>query len=126
MRLNHITLIVSDLEASMAFYGALGFDPIVLEEPRYTRMTLPDGDATLSLEVTGESPCASRVQIYLECDDLDTVHAELVHLGLRFEQPPTDMAYVWGEARLRDPSGHQIRLYHAGENRLNPPWRLPK
>ena len=25
---------------------------------------------------------------------------------------------------LRDPAGNRITLYHAGENRLNPPWRV--
>lgn len=34
------------------------------------------------------------------------------------------MHYLWREARLRDRDGHELRLYFAGENRLNPPWRL--
>ena len=34
------------------------------------------------------------------------------------------MPYLWREARLRDPDGHDVRLYFAGENRLNPPWRM--
>ena len=25
---------------------------------------------------------------------------------------------------LQDPDGNPLCLYHAGENRLNPPWRL--
>ena len=32
--------------------------------------------------------------------------------------------WLWREARLVDPSGNVICLYHAGENRLNPPWRV--
>ena len=32
---------------------------------------------------------------------------------------------IWREAHLRDPDGHAIRLYTAGENRLDPPWKLP-
>ena len=124
MRLNHVTLIVTDLEASMAFYQMLGLEPIVLEKPRYVRFTLPAGDETLSLEVTGESAAQSRVQLYLECPDLDVLCDELKAKGAKFEQEPTDMDYLWREARLRDPDGHQIRLYFAGDNRLNPPWRL--
>ena len=69
----------------------------MLAEPRYARLVFPDGDETLSLEVTGEAA-----------------------------QPPTDMSYLWREARLRDPDGHQIRLYDAGVNRLNPPWRIDR
>ena len=125
MRLNHITLIVTNLEASLRFYQTLGLTPIVLSVPRYARLTLPAGDATLSLEVTGEPKSSSRTQVYLECEALDKLYEDLKNRGLVFEQPPTDMDYLWREARLRDPDGHQIRLYFAGENRLNPPWRLP-
>jgi hypothetical protein len=34
------------------------------------------------------------------------------------------MHYLWREARLRDPDGHDIRLYVSNGHRLNPPWRL--
>lgn len=39
-------------------------------------------------------------------------------------QEPTNMDYLWREAVLHDPSGNRIKLYWAGENRLNPPWRV--
>ena len=126
MRLNHVTLIVSDLDTSLGFYAKLGLTPIVIAEPRYARMVFPDGDETLSLEVTGEAAQPSRVQLYFECHDLDEVWSRLARDGLVFEQPPTDMSYLWREARLRDPDGHQVRLYDAGENRLNPPWRIDR
>ena len=125
MRLNHVTLIVSHLDTSIAFYRALGFKPIVLEEPRSVRFILPDGDATLSLEMTGEPVDESTAQVYLEFENLDDVCTQLKANGMVFEQEPTDMDYLWREARLRDPDGHQVRLYFAGNNRLNPPWRLP-
>ena len=124
MRFNHATLIVSNLAASLRFYETLGLRRIVLAEPRYARLVFPDGDETLSLEVTGEAPQPSRVQLYFECRDLDELAARLARGGLVFEQPPTDMPYLWREARLRDPDGHQVRLYDAGANRLNPPWRI--
>jgi catechol 2,3-dioxygenase-like lactoylglutathione lyase family enzyme len=123
MRLNHVTLIVSDLERSKAFYRALGFTQIVDTPPRYARFQVPDGDATLSLEVTGETP-HSLTQLFFECDDVDATVAAAKERGIAFEQDPTDMFYLWREARLRDPDGHDLRLYYAGENRLNPPWRL--
>jgi hypothetical protein len=34
------------------------------------------------------------------------------------------MPWLWREARLRDPDGHRVCLYRAGQNRKNPPWRL--
>jgi len=124
MRLNHVTLIVSDLERSKAFYRRLGLVVIVDSPPRYARFRLPDGDATLSVEVTGELPAAAGVQIFLECDTLDETVAALEAAGVRFDQAPTDTFYLWREAHLRDPDGHTLRLYRAGDNRLHPPWEL--
>ena len=61
MRFNHITLIVTELERSKAFYRALGLIPVVDTPPRYARFRFPDGDATLSVEVTGAPPAPTSV-----------------------------------------------------------------
>ena len=45
-------------------------------------------------------------------------------LGLEFEIDPIDQSWLWRESYLRDPDGNKICLYYAGENRLNPPWRV--
>ena len=126
MRFNHITLDVADLERSKAFYRALGLVQIVDSPPRYARFVLPEGDATLSVEVMGDRPerPPDRAQLFFECDALDETVSALKGKGFVFEQEPTDMFYLWREARLRDPDGHELRLYFAGENRLNPPWRM--
>jgi catechol 2,3-dioxygenase-like lactoylglutathione lyase family enzyme len=123
MNLNHVTLIVADLERSKAFYRGLGLVQIVDAPPRYARFRCPDGDATLSIEVTGEKPSPSA-QLYFECVSLDETVGLLAASGIHFEQEPTDMSYLWREARLRDPDGHDVRLYFAGKNRLDPPWKL--
>ena len=124
MKLNHVTLIVSDFERSILFYKTLGLIPIVHAPPRYARFQCPDSDATLSVEVTGESALSPRAQLYFECADLNRTVAQLKEKGLVFWQDPTDMDYLWREARLKDPDGHDIRLYFAGDNRLNPPWKV--
>lgn len=124
MKLNHVTLIVTDLEKSLKFYEALGFQLIVLSEPHYARFICPGSDETLSIEVTGESVDAPRANIFFECESIDETCEEIKNRGFVFEQEPTDMIYLWREARLLDPDGHSIRLFRAGENRLNPPWRI--
>lgn len=124
MRLNQVTLIVSDLARSKAFYRALGLVQIVDTPPRYARFRMPDGDATFSIEVTGTAPSPAGVELFFECDALDDTVAAVKTRGLRFEQEPTDMFYLWREARLRDPDGYDVRLYFAGKNRLDPPWKL--
>ena len=127
MRFNHATLHAADLERSTAFYNKLGLIQIVAAPPRYARFAFPDGDATLSIEVEPDpAPAPAGITLYFECDDLDERVASLQASGVAFDLPPTDMFYLWREAWLRDPDGHAIRLYRAGENRLNPPWRLPE
>lgn len=124
MKLNHVTLICTDFERSLSFYKRLGFHLIVLSEPRYARFICPGSDETLSIEYTGEAVEAPRAQIFFECETIDQSVKELKEKGFTFEQDPTDMPYLWREARLLDPDGHNIRLFKAGENRLNPPWRI--
>lgn len=124
MRFNHITLIVGELERSKQFYATLGLVQIVDTPPRYARFVLPDGDATLSLEVIDRPPATASVQLFFECDALDETVAQLQARRLVFDQEPTDMFYLWREARLRDPDGYDVRLYFAGKNRLDPPWKL--
>jgi catechol 2,3-dioxygenase-like lactoylglutathione lyase family enzyme len=127
MRFNHVTLIVSDLERSKEFYRTLGLVQIVDTPPRYARFRVPEGDATVSIEVDSEA--AGRpgaAQLFFECPELDSRFAELKAKGLVFYQEPTDMFYEWREARLRDPDGHDIRLYkeNLADVRLNPPWKI--
>ena len=127
MRFNHVTLIVSDVERSKAFYRTLGLTQIVDAPPRYARFTFPDGDATLSVEVLPEAAGApGSAHFFFECDDLDGRYAALKAKGIDFYQEPTDMFYGWREARLRDPDGHDVRLYREmiPNQRLDPPWKL--
>jgi catechol 2,3-dioxygenase-like lactoylglutathione lyase family enzyme len=127
VNLNHATLCIGDLDRSVAFYKQLGLTQIVADEG-YARFICPDGDSTLSLHCDAAAgPVAgapSVISLHFETDRLDAVVAELERKGIRFEQPPTDQPYLWREAILRDPDGHRIFIYHAGVNRLNPPWRL--
>jgi catechol 2,3-dioxygenase-like lactoylglutathione lyase family enzyme len=125
MRLNHVTLHVGDLDRSVAFYMRLGFIQLVADED-YARFRCPEGEATLSLESRSHRGPADppAVTVHFESDRLDALVAELKSKGIEFEQDPVDEPYLWREAVLRDPDGHRLFLYHAGTNRLNPPWRL--
>jgi catechol 2,3-dioxygenase-like lactoylglutathione lyase family enzyme len=122
-----VTLVVSNLERSKAFYRTLGLTQIVDTPPRYARFTFPEGDATLSIEVIeGSPPGPANAHFFFECEALDETVARLKCRGLVFQQDPTDMFYLWREARLRDPDGHDIRLYRQNSPgvRLDPPWKM--
>ncbi len=124
MRLNQVTVPSTDVSASVRFYARLGLVQIVGGDA-YARFVCPDGDATFSVHEVGDVGVGEASVVYFECDDLDTKVRELTEAGLVFDSGPADQHWLWREARLRDPDGNQICLYHAGENRLNPPWRLP-
>jgi catechol 2,3-dioxygenase-like lactoylglutathione lyase family enzyme len=127
VRFNHVTLVVSDFGRSKAFYRTLGLTQIVDAPPRYARFVFPEGDATLSVEVMeGQpAPVTGSAHFFFQCDEVDAKVAELKAKGLVFYQEPTGMFYLWREARLRDPDGHDVRLYsEASDVRLNPPWKL--
>jgi catechol 2,3-dioxygenase-like lactoylglutathione lyase family enzyme len=125
MNLNQVTLPASDLAAAVGFYQRLGFRLIVDALPRYVRFECPTGESTLSLEHAAEPRCGPGPVIYLECDDLDGTVEHLMSDGIVFDSPPTDQPWLWREARLRDPAGNELCLFRAGQNRRNPPWRLP-
>lgn len=122
MRLNHVTVGCTDVERAVAFYRALGLEPIVRAD-HYARLACPDGRATLSVH-RGDRPVASTTVVYFECDDVDATVDDLVAAGVVFDERPTDRPWLWREARLSDPDGNRICLFHAGANRLDPPWKL--
>ena len=122
MNLNQVTLPATDVERSVEFYRRLGFTQIVSTLPRYARFECPNG-ATFSLHAF-KSLTPSHTVVYFECDDLDGTYERLRALGVEFDQAPQDQIWLWREAYLHDPDGNIICLYHAGNTRRFPPWRL--
>ena len=124
MRLNQVTVPLIDYEASKAFYLRLGLKLIVDSPPHYARFEMPEGGSTFSIETVDGWPGGDWPEVWFESDRLDELVLELKEKGVIFEREPETMSYVWRVAQLRDPAGTRIALYHAGENRLNPPWRV--
>lgn len=124
MNLNQITVPSLDLDKAILFYEKLGLQLIVKSLPHYARFMCPDGAATFSIHLVEELPKGDGIYVYFECDKLDEKVTELTQKDVHFDQLPTDQRWLWREARLKDMDGNQIILYHAGENRLNPPWRI--
>jgi hydroxymethylpyrimidine/phosphomethylpyrimidine kinase len=118
MRLNQVTVGTTDYEASVAFYRALGLEQIVGSPPRYGRFETPSGE-TFSIEQVDQ--VSGHTIVYFEVNDVDSFVAGT---GLELSSKPEDKPWLWREARLRDPCGNEICIYHAGENRRFPPWRL--
>ena len=123
MRLNQVTMPALDVAASVAFYRTMGFE-LIVSAAHYARFKAVDGDATFSVHLVASLAAASATVVYFETPTLDETVTRLKARGLKFLEDPADKPWLWREARLADPSGNVICLYWAGENRLNPPWRV--
>jgi predicted enzyme related to lactoylglutathione lyase len=123
MNLNQVTVSALNVADSVSFYHRLGLTQIVASS-HYARFVCPDGDATFSIHAADTVSPDSGVTVYFECDELDAMCEKLQQQGFDFLELPVDQVWLWREARLADPSGNIICLYRAGENRVNPPWRI--
>ena len=137
MNLNQVTIYTDKPVETAEFFQKLGLRLIVDSLPRYARLECPEGESTLSIQdttgtanfslqtdATSSSLSSDRIVLYFECDHLDDTVADLKSKGLSFDEDPTDRPWLWRQAYLKDPNGNKICLFHAGENRKNPPWRV--
>lgn len=124
MDLNQITIPSLDVEKATEFYKILGLHLIVDAIPKYVRFECPDGNSTFSIHKVDDLPEGNGITIYFEDKNLDALVLNLQEKGIIFKQLPEDTTWLWKEARIEDLDGNNIILYHAGENRKNPPWRI--
>lgn len=124
MNLNQVTIPAIDLTRAIPFYEKLGLTLIVKSLPHYARFVCQDGNSTFSIHQTEDLPKGDGVHVYFECENLDEYVEELKSKGIEFDEEPTNKRWLWREAKLKDVDGNQLILYYAGENRLNPPWKI--
>lgn len=109
---------VRDIDASLAFYGALGYEVVgqvmVDPETRLAMLALPDDDA-VSLELvhraSGSVGRGGLDHIAVQVDDLEATRHDLVAAGLdpsEAEMPggPDGPRTSW----LVDPDGYRVEL----------------
>ena len=124
MELNQITVPSKDVENSIVFYQNLGLKLIVKALPNYARFICPDGNATFSIHYQENISAEKGIVVYFEDINLDETVKEIAMKGVVFEELPNDKSWLWREARLKDPDGNQIIIFYAGDNRINPPWKI--
>src|SRR4051812_26125324 len=118
MKLNQVTVGVTDYPAAVAFYRALGLAQIVDAPPRYARFETPSGE---TVSIHAHADVGSTTTIYFEVENVDAPIADLATRGIAVVSPPPDRPWLWGEAGLADLAGDAICIYHAGDNRRFPP-----
>ena len=122
MNLNQVTVQSKNITESIGFYKALGLI-LIVQDTHYARFEFPEGDATFSIHHTDDVKLSNTV-IYFEVSDVVKTVSELKQKGLKFSQDPKQESWLWHESHILDPSGNDVCIYSAGENRKNPPWRV--
>ncbi|MFH8976596.1 VOC family protein [Streptomyces sp. NPDC017890] len=123
-RFNAISLIVSDMAASVTFYRRLGFAfPADAGDQPHAEAELPGGirllldtEESVRSFMPGWQPPAGggRHSLALLCDspaEVDALYEELTGAGCHGERKPWDA--VWGQryAVVNDPDGHGVDLF---------------
>jgi lactoylglutathione lyase len=122
MRTLHLALRVADLERSLGYYGALGYEVVgsvhATSLGDLTMIKLPD-DPFVAIElVSGSSASASGgggdrlSHLVIKVDSMDTVLAQLAAAGILPDEPPgsPDGSNEFRTAWITDPDGNRIEL----------------
>lgn len=123
LEFNHAMIYTADVERALRFYrDALGFETVDVYPHAYARLKSPAGGTTIALHAleVGQAmdPRSEGLRLYFEVEDLDAFCQGLAGKGVLFDRMPEDMPWGWRHAYLRDPDGHEISLYWAGEARI--------
>jgi catechol 2,3-dioxygenase-like lactoylglutathione lyase family enzyme len=105
--LSAVTLVVTDMAASVAFYETLGFSRRYGgPEEAFTSYTV--GTSYLNLQLGGHRGDGVWGRTIFWVTDVDALHAGAVAAGFHPEAEPADAP--WGERyfHLRDPDGHEL------------------
>lgn len=124
MNLNQVTISSNDLERSVDFYKKLGLILIVDALPRYARFECPEGDATFSIHKVESLENNDAPILYFEVDNIKETVESLRNKGIEFNSEIEEKSWLWTEIDLIDPDGNKLKIYSAGKNRKNPPWRI--
>jgi catechol 2,3-dioxygenase-like lactoylglutathione lyase family enzyme len=140
-RVQHVGLVVSDLERSRRFYGgALGLEEVPRPHNfRFEGAWFQVGDDQLHLLVEAETtskaggadpgPSATMGlvnHVALETDDLDAAGARLAEHGVPLIGGPMPRGDGYDQIFLRDPDGYVIELFQfTGADQSDAPLREP-
>jgi catechol 2,3-dioxygenase-like lactoylglutathione lyase family enzyme len=107
--INAVTLAVSEMGRSVAFYRALGFELVAGgDEAGFTTFGVGTGFLNLQVDAAHAPVPAIWGRVIFHVDDVDAMHARALDAGLSPATAPSDAA--WGERyfHLRDPDGHEL------------------
>lgn len=105
IRIDAVTLATIDMEASVGFYAALGFE-ISFGGPHAPFTTMSADGCHVNLTLEGEPGPWGRVIFHVA--DVDALYHRATTAGLHPRHAPVDA--TWGERMfaISDPSGHDL------------------
>jgi len=105
--INAITLVITDMAASVAFYTELGF-ATAYGGPDADFTSLSIGTNFVNLQLTGETPGTGWGRVIFHVLSPDAVHLMAEAAGYTAETEPADAP--WGERyfHILDPDGHEL------------------
>jgi catechol 2,3-dioxygenase-like lactoylglutathione lyase family enzyme len=110
IRFDGISLPVSDVERSVAFYQQFGFE-LQVQNVNFALLRLGEGTIGLLKMDVSKWPSALRgaVHIELSTENLDLLFEELKAQGVHFASPPIDRAWE-RQMFTYDPDGYRLEI----------------
>ena len=102
-----VTLAVTDMARSFAFYESLGFR-LRYGGPDAAFTSFELHDSYVNLQPTQVPPTPGWGRVILHVEDVDAIHALAIELGYRPETEPRDASFGERYFHLRDPDGHEL------------------
>ncbi len=124
IRFEGLSLPVSDVARSVAFYQQLGFQ-IEQSSPVFALLRLGEGSlGLLRAKLSDETQqIRGRIHVELSTENLDSLYEELKSGGLTFSEPPHDEP--WERAMsTSDPDGYHVEIAQ-GRRGQNAPETQP-
>jgi catechol 2,3-dioxygenase-like lactoylglutathione lyase family enzyme len=111
IKLDHLTIAVTDCEKSRDWYVATLGLKLEFEIPeRRTSAVQDEFGFTLFLAETPGGPGRPSCVLTFQVSDVETKHKQLVAAGVQFVHPPQKTFWGYG-ADLKDPDGYHIWLW---------------
>jgi catechol 2,3-dioxygenase-like lactoylglutathione lyase family enzyme len=110
IRLDGISLPVSDVEHSIAFYQQFGFE-ILIRHDNFALLQLGEGTIGLLKMDLSKWPSAPRAAIHIELstENLDALYEQLEAQGVYFASPPVDRSWE-RQMFTNDPDGYRLEI----------------
>ena len=105
-----ISLPVSNVERSVAFYQQFGFE-IQVQQVHFALLRLGEGTIGLLKADVSKWPSALRGTIHIELstENLDALFEQLQAQGVHFVQPPVDRSWE-RQMFTNDPDGYRLEI----------------